>query len=108
MRERRHRDFPAVANLGDQILGQDLRVREENLVEGGVAVHLLKWLHLNAGLLDLDYEKRHPFVLGRVPVGASEQHPVVGVMGAGRPHLLPVDDPEVAIQLRARRCSGEI
>ena len=38
-----------------------------------------------------------PRVLGHVPVGAGEEHAVVGVVGARAPQLLPVDDPLVAV-----------
>ena len=47
-------------------------------------------------------------VLGHVPVGAGQQHPVVGVVGAGVPHLLAVDDPLVAVALGAGGEPGQV
>ena len=39
------------------------------------------------------------FVLGDLPVGAGYQHGEVGMVGAGVPDLLAVDDPLVAVEL---------
>ena len=47
-------------------------------------------------------------MLGHVPVGAGQQHPEVGVVGAGVPHLLAVDDPLVAVELGAGGQPGEV
>ncbi len=47
-------------------------------------------------------------MLRHVPVGAGQQHAVVGVVGARVPHLLAVDDPLVAVELGAGGEPGEV
>ena len=47
-------------------------------------------------------------MLGDVGVGAGEQHAEVGDLAAGRPDLLAVDDPLVAVLDRLGREAGEV
>ena len=47
-------------------------------------------------------------MFGRVPIGAREQHAVVGMMSTRRPHFLSVDVPEISLQIRARGGAGEV
>ena len=47
-------------------------------------------------------------MLRRVGIGAGEQEAVVGVVTAGRPHLLAVDHPLVAVEHRRRLQAGEV
>ena len=108
MSERRHRHLPSVADASDQVLLRNLRVGEEHLVKRGVAVHLFERLNVDARLLDVNHEIRETLVLGRVPIGASEQHAMVGMMRAGGPYLLSVDDPKVSLQIRACGGAGEV
>ena len=49
-----------------------------------------------------------PACFGRVGVGAGQQEDVVGVLGLGRPHLLPVDHPLVAVELGPRLEAGQV
>ena len=49
-----------------------------------------------------------PWCFGSVPVGASQEHPEVGVVGAGVPHLLAVDHPLVAVERRGGGQPGEV
>ena len=49
-----------------------------------------------------------PWCLGDVGVGAREQHAEVGPVAARRPHLLPVDDPLVAVELGTGVEPGEV
>ena len=60
------------------------------------------------GLVHVDREVRDALVLGHVGVGAGDQHPEVGDVTRRRPHLLPVDDPLVAVADGARLQPGEV
>ena len=108
VRESRHRDLPAIADASHEVFRRDLRVGEKHLVERRVAVHLFERLDVNAWLLDVDHEIRQPLVLRHVPISAGEQQAVVGVMGTRSPHLLSVDDPIIALQIRARGGAGQV
>ena len=101
-------DAPAAAHPADDVGRRDPGVGHEHLVERCVPVHLTQRADVDAGLVHGEGEVGDPPVLGRVPVGAGEEHPVAGVMGAGRPHLLAVDHPLVAVPLGVRREPGEI
>ena len=98
---------PSLAGRADDVGVGHPRVGEEHLVERGVPVHLAHRAHLDAGLAHVDREVREAAVLRGVPVGAGDEQAVVGVVGAGVPQLLPVDDPLVAVAVgpwsRARR-----
>ena len=47
-------------------------------------------------------------MLGHVGIGAGEQHAEIGPVAARRPHLLPVDDPLVAVLLGLAVQAGEV
>ena len=49
-----------------------------------------------------------PLCLRHVGIGAGEQEDVVGVLRLGRPHLLAVDDPFVAVELGPGLERGEV
>ena len=98
----RGRDLPAVAHVGHQELRLDDGVGEEHLVERGMAVHLPERMDLHAGLLHVEDEVGEPLVLGHVPVGARQQQAPFGLVRAGRPHLLAVDHPLVALPVGPR------
>ena len=74
------------------------RVGEVDLVELGLARDHLDRSHLDAGLAHVDQEEADPLVLRRVGVGAGEDEDVVGEVAGGRPDLLAVDDPLVAVE----------
>src|SRR5207247_10844421 len=61
-----------------------------------------------AGLLYVDHEIRQPLMLGRIPIRAGQQQAVIGVMGAGGPDLLAVDEPIVAVQIRTGGGASEV
>ena len=63
---------------------------------------------LDAGLAHRAPEERDAPVLGDVPVGAGDEHPVLGLLAARRPHLLAVDDPLVAVALGPGLQAGEV
>ena len=60
------------------------------------------------GLLHRHEEVADALVLRRVGVGAGEQEDVVGVLGLRGPHLLPVDDPLVAVEHGGGLEAGEV
>ena len=106
--QRRDGHLPAVADGGDEVLGRHHGVGEEHLIERRMAVHLLERAHFDALLAHVEHEVREALVLRHVPVRACEQEAVVGVVGAGGPHLLAVDDPVVAVAVGAGGCAGEV
>ena len=106
--ERRHGDLPAVVHATDDVVLGAANIGEEDLVELGRAVDLLNRPHLDPGLLHRDEEVGDAGVLRRVGVGAGQQEDVVGVVGLGRPHLLPVDHPLVPVELGPRLEAGQV
>ena len=90
-------DPPAVARLAEALGVGDARVGEVHLVELGLAGDLVERPHLDARALHVDHEVGHALVLGRLGVGAGDEHPPLGEVGEGGPHLLAVDDPLVAV-----------
>ena len=94
--ERRDRDRPAVVLAPDDVLVRDPRLLDEQLVELGLAGDLAQRADLDPVLLHVHQEVGQPAVLGRVGVGAREQHAPLRLVGHRRPHLLAGDDPLVA------------
>src|SRR5262245_26302481 len=47
-------------------------------------------------------------MLGRIPIRAGQQQAVIGMMGTRGPDLLAVDEPIVAVQIRAGGGTGEV
>ncbi len=95
-------DGPPTVELADHPVGGDPHLVEEHLAELGAAVHLRERPRLDAGLIHVDHEVRHPAVLGLVGIGAGQQHPELRDVGRRVPHLLPGDDPLVAVAHRPR------
>src|SRR5207245_1228809 len=83
-------------------------VREEDLVEAGVARHLHERAHADSGRPHVDQDVGDAGVLGRVRVGAHQTEHPVRVLRVGGPHLLPVHHEGVAAQLRARAERGQV
>ena len=79
----------------------DVHVGEEDLVERRAAGHLPQRAHLDTGRLHVDDEAGEALVLGRVGIAAADDLADVAELRAGRPHLLAVDDPLVAVANRA-------
>ena len=92
-RQSRFGDSPAIALATDQIVGKHLSVRKKDLVERLMTVHLLEWPHLYTRLAHIDQEVAQSLVLRQIPVGACQQNAEVGMVGAGVPDLLSVEDP---------------
>src|SRR5215475_14635189 len=73
-----------------------------------MAVHLFERLHIDTRLLYVDHEIRQPLMLGRIPIRAGQQQAVIGMMSARGPYLLAVDEPIVAVQIRAGGGTSEV
>ncbi len=107
-RPARHR--PAVVQLADEVLGGDLHVGEEDLVEVRVLAvgELGDGPGLDARGLHVDDEHADAGVLGGVGVGAHEAEAEVGVVRARGPHLLAVDHEAVPVQLGPGAQAGQV
>ena len=79
--------------------GRDACLVEEHLAERVGTVHQLQRPDLDAGLIHVDQEVGDAAVLGLIAIGAGEQHPEVGLIRPGVPHLLARHDPLVAVTL---------
>ena len=110
VRQRPARHRPAVVQLAHEVLGGDLHVGEEDLVEIGVLAvgELGDGPGLDARGLHVDDEHADAGVLGGVGVGAHEAEAVVGVVRARRPHLLAVHDEAVPVQLGPGAQAGQV
>src|SRR6266849_1864294 len=86
----------------------DHYVGEIDLVEFLHAVGLLDRPHFDTRTLHVEKEHRQPLVLGHIGIGAGDQEAVVRVVRARSPDLLAVDDPVLALFLRARAQAGDI
>ena len=106
--ERGHRDLPPSADGSQHPTWLHDRPIEEHLVEGGSTRHLAEWADGDAGLLQVDDERREPLVLRRFGVAASKDVAPRGVTGLGGPHLLSMQDPAVAISGRPCRERREV
>ena len=76
-------------------------VGEEHLVELGLAGDLAQRPDLHTRIGHVAQKVRQSRVLGHVRVGSRDQDRHLRVLGAGRPHLLPIDNPVVAVAYRA-------
>ena len=99
---------PAVVEPTEQIGVGHAAVGHEDLVEQRPTRHLAQRADVDAGLVHLDGEVGDAPMLRHVGVGAGEQHAEVGDLRAGRPHLLTVDDPLVAVADRLGLQAGEV
>ena len=83
-------------------------VGEEHLVERRAAGHLAQRTHLDTRRVHVDDEAGEALVLRHVGVGAADDLADVAVLRAGRPDLLAVDDPLVAVALGPRLQTREV
>ncbi len=72
------------------------------------ARHLFEGPHLDARRVHVDEEVGDAAMLRLVEVGSCEEDAEVAVVGSRGPHLLPVDDPLVAVSHRSGGQPGEI
>ena len=91
--------LPAVVHATDDVVLRTAGVGEEDLAELCRAIGLHDAAHFDARLSHRDEQVADALVLGGVGVGTGQQEAVVGVVSAGGPHLLPVDDPLVTVEL---------
>src|SRR4029077_7373888 len=111
--ERRGGDSPALA-LGAEAGGVGHpHVAEEYLVELGLARYLAQRPDFHTRVGHVAQEVGQSSVLRHVRIGARHQDRHPSVVGGRGPHLLPVDDPVVAVAHRAggerreiRSCAG--
>ena len=108
MHQGRDRDDPAVPLAADQVLVGDVGALEEDLVELGLAGDLAQRANLHPVLLHVADEVGEALVLGRVGVGAGEQHAPLRLVRVGRPDLLPGDPPAAVLVHRLRLQRGEV
>ena len=94
----RHRDPPAVAGLADDQVGGGPGAGEEHLVELRAAGQLLDRPDLDAVLVDRDQQERQPVVPLGAGLGARDDEEPLAELRVGRPDLLAVDHPVVAVQ----------
>ena len=106
--ERRVGDRPPVVDAADRRVVGHAHVGEEHLVEHGPAGELPQGPDLHAGLVHVEGEVGDPLVLRHIGIGPRQQHAEIRPVPAGRPHLLAVDDPLVAVQLRPGVQPGEV
>ena len=106
--QRGHRDAPPVTGLTHHQVGVGAGIVEEDLVEFRVAGQLDDRADLDARLIERDEEIRQSGMpLGALLTAGDDEAPL-RPMGQRRPHLLSVDDPVFAVELRGRRHVGEI
>ena len=106
--QRREGDVPAVVDVAEAVRVGHPDVGEEDLVEAGPAGHLAQRADLDARRPHVDDEAGEALVLGQVGVGAGDDLADVAVLGTRRPHLLPVEDPLLAVALGAGLQAGEV
>ena len=82
-------DGPAAVDGPDHVVVGDEHIAEEHLVELRVAGGHLQRADLHAVGVHVDGHHRDAVVLGHVGVRADRGEAHAGVVGAGRPHLLP-------------------
>ena len=106
--ERGTGDGPATALSAEPVGIRDARVREEHLVELGIAGELAQRSDLDPGGGHVADEEAEALMLGQVRVGACEQDAPPGDVRNRRPDLLSVDDPFVAVAHGPGCKAGEI
>ena len=96
-------DPPALADVADAVGVGHPHLGQVDLVELGLAGHLAQRPHLDAGRVHVEREVGQALVLGRLGIGAGDEHAPIGDVGERVPHLLPGDDPLVAVAARPGR-----
>ena len=92
------RDAPALVEWPDQVFGGHARIVEEHLVEVEV-VHVARRRERpanHAGQVGGNHQRADALVPRRIWIGSHERQQHIGVVRAGRPYLLPVDDENIA------------
>ena len=108
MHQSRGRDLPTLTRFTHQHIWWHGRVSHEHFVKRRVAIHLLQRSRLHARLRHIQYKITEPRVFVRIPVRTREQYTPVSLVGAGRPHLLTVDNPLIAFEFGAGGQSSKV
>ena len=106
--EQHIRHPPAVVHIADHVLLGRLGIGEEHFIEVVAVVDVDNRAHLDAGLINGDQQEGDAAVLGLGGVGATQHENPVGGVAAGRPDLLAVDYPLVAVEDGTRAQVGEV
>src|SRR5205823_10702127 len=108
VREHRVRNPPPTAGRTYTHRVRNTDVGEEHLVEMRRAGDLAQRAHVDSRGAHVEEERGDALVLRRVGITARQQQAPVAVVRAGRPHLLTVDGPLVAVTLGARPQTREV
>ena len=100
-------DLPAVVDGADHVLRRHPHVVVELRAEG-LAVERHARPDGDAGRVQIDHQHADAGVLLRLRIGPHRKPHVVRLVAAGRPQLLAVDDPVVAVADRAGAERGEV
>ena len=97
--EQRHGDGPAVVDAADHVRpsGTSASVKKTSLNSDSPEIILIGRTSTPGWRMSTS-RNADPLVLRCVGVGAGEHEDVVGEVAGGRPDLLPVDDPLVAVE----------
>ncbi len=106
--QRGERDPPPVAEAADAVGVGHAHTGQVHLVELGLAGDLTQRPDVDAGRVHVEREVGEPAVLRCFGIGARDEHPAVGPVRERVPHLLPVDDPLVAVADRTCRQAREV
>src|SRR4051812_20379748 len=106
--ERRHRHPPAVARGADDVVGSSPGAVEEDLVELRRAGDLHDRPDVDAGLLHRHEQVGQPGMLRGFRVAAGQHEAPVGDVRQRCPHLLPGDDPLVAVAHCRSAYAGQV
>ncbi len=106
--ERRDRDAPTLTFVTDARTVGDMDVGEEDLVELGLTGDLEQRAHVDAWCLHVDEECRQTLVLGCIGIRTGDDEPERRDVRQGRPHLLTVEDPLVAVSLGPGGQAGNV
>ena len=65
-------------------------------------------MNLDALLFHVQYDIGQALMFRHIPVGSGQQQAVIGMMGAGGPDLLAVDDPALTVEVCTGRGAGKV
>ena len=100
---------PAAVQRSDEVIAGDEHVHEERVAERERAAGGEERLDGQAGGLHVDEQEADASLLPGLRIGAHQSEDPVGILGVGRPRLLPVhDEVPLAIILGARREGSQI
>ena len=95
--QRGERHVPAVIDRAEPLRVGNPDVGEIDLIEIRTPAGLLDRPHLDSRTFHVEKEHGETLVLRHIGIGAGQKDTIVGIMRAGGPDLLAVDDPLVAV-----------